>query len=61
MVDVVVVQRKRAIWGRTKEMAGIDRRGFFDYFAGREVGHAIAIGNVRRYREPLDLEKTLRV
>src|ERR1019366_4796832 len=35
---------------RTSRYAGIDRDGFLDYFRGREVGHAIAIGTVRKYR-----------
>src|ERR1017187_2315851 len=35
-----------ALWERTQSKAGIDSDGFFRYFAGRDVGHAIAIGNV---------------
>ncbi len=41
-----------ALWERTRSKAGIDSDVFFRYFAGREVGHAIAIGDVRRYRTP---------
>lgn len=46
------------LWSRTSRHAGIDRDGFFDYFRGRDVGHAIAIGSVRKYRTPLDLART---
>ncbi len=28
---------------------------FFNYFRGRDVGHAIAIGSVRKYAAPLEL------
>src|SRR5450755_1643149 len=46
------------LWNRTNQHAGIDRERFFDYFTGRDVGHAIAIGSVRRYRTPLELAET---
>jgi predicted transcriptional regulator len=45
-----------ALWSKTRHYAGIDRDRFFDYFRGRSVGHAIAIGRVRKYRMPLDLD-----
>jgi len=47
-----------ALWNRTETMAGIDRKVFREYFSGREVGHAIVIGSVKRYEQPLDLQKT---
>lgn len=43
------------LWNRTSDRAGIDRTRFFQYFAGCDVGYAIVIGRVRRYRRPLDL------
>jgi predicted transcriptional regulator len=46
------------LWSRTSRHAGIDRDGFFSYFRGRDVGHAIAIGSVRKYRTPLELAGT---
>jgi predicted transcriptional regulator len=45
-----------SLWERTHSKAGIDSDRFFKYFAGREVGYAIAIGDVRRYVKPLALE-----
>jgi predicted transcriptional regulator len=57
-VDDIITDDVDALWDRTETQAGIDRRGFFDYFDGRVVGHAIVIGTVRRYKEPLDLQKT---
>ena len=47
------------LWSLTSRHAGIDRDGFFDYFRGRNIGHAIVIGSVRKYRTPLDLAETL--
>lgn len=54
-VDDIITDDVNALWDRTEAEAGIDREGFFSYFSGRDVGHAIAIGKVKRYREPLDI------
>ncbi len=43
------------LWSRTSPHAGIDRKRFFEYFEGCELGYAIAIGGVQRYKRPLDL------
>lgn len=55
-VDDIITDELDALWDRTETQAGIDRAVFFDYFAGRDVGHAIVIGNVQRYKQPLDLQ-----
>jgi len=54
-VEDIITDDVDALWNRTESQAGIDREGFFSYFSGRDVGHAIAIGKVKRYREPLDI------
>jgi predicted transcriptional regulator len=41
-----------ALWRLAKGAAGIDERSFFDYFKGKDIGYAIEIGAVRRYRTP---------
>jgi predicted transcriptional regulator len=46
------------LWSRTSRYAGIDRDGFLNYFRGRERGHAIKIGTVRKYPEPRTLAET---
>jgi predicted transcriptional regulator len=60
-VDHVITEDVPALWRRTQSRAGIDCDRFFEYFAGRDVGHAIAIGNVRRYDTPLELDKAFGV
>jgi predicted transcriptional regulator len=45
------------LWRRTRAHAGIDKRYFDRYFAGRQKAHAIKIKNPTRYRQPLDLAK----
>ena len=54
-VEEVLADSVAALWIRTKSYAGINRRRFFEYFKGRNTGYAIVIGNVRRYRRPLDI------
>src|ERR1700690_366799 len=51
-VEGIMTDTIEGLWNRTKHCAGIDRERFFIYFAGCKVGHAIAIGLVRRYRKP---------
>jgi predicted transcriptional regulator len=60
-VKDILTDEVDVLWDRTEAHAGIDRNVFFHYFAGRDVGHAIAIGEVRRYEEPLDLATTFGV
>jgi predicted transcriptional regulator len=57
-VAEVISDSVEDLWSRTRGRAGIDREGFFSYFKGCDVGHAIVIGTVRKYGQPLDLAKT---
>ena len=40
------------LWNLTRKYAGIDKALFFRYFNGLKRGHAITIGDIRRYRLP---------
>jgi predicted transcriptional regulator len=57
-VESIITDFVDALWGRTEAHAGIGREAFMDYFAGRDVGHAIKIGKVKRYGQPRNLEAT---
>jgi predicted transcriptional regulator len=54
-IEAIITDTVEGLWKRTKHRAGIDKELFFSYFAGREIGHAIVIGSVRRYSRSLDL------
>lgn len=54
-VTEVITDSVEDLWSRTSRQAGIDRKRFMEYFDGCELGYAIAIGGVRRYKKPLDL------
>jgi predicted transcriptional regulator len=56
-VEGIITDDVDALWNRTEAQAGIDRHKFMDYFAGRNVGHAIKIGKVKRYGRPQNLQK----
>ena len=51
-VRSVIRDTPRALWSLAQGAAGIDEAGFFDYFKGKDIGYAIKIGSVRRYRKP---------
>jgi len=44
-----------SLWQHTESEAGIEREYFDEYFAGRASGYAVAVGETRRYPEPLAL------
>lgn len=48
-----------ALWKRTKKHAGVKKSFFNEYFRGREVGHALEVGELREYDEPLELPTAL--
>jgi predicted transcriptional regulator len=54
-VTEIISESIEELWSRTSQYAGIDQELFFNYFKGRGIGHAIAIGKVRKYKKPLEL------
>jgi predicted transcriptional regulator len=48
----VISEKLPILWSRTQKYAGIDSEYFWEYFAGKDFGHAIKIGNVRPYKIP---------
>lgn len=41
------------IWRMTKNFSGISKDFFFEYFADRDIAHAIKIKKTKKYRKPL--------
>jgi predicted transcriptional regulator len=56
-VEGIITNHVDALWDQTEAHAGIGRQAFMDYFAGRDVGHAIKIGSVKRYDPPRNLQQ----
>ena len=43
------------IWEKTKKHAGIDKQFFDSYYEGKRIAVAIAVGEVQRYKNPIEL------
>jgi len=47
----------KALWDKTRSLAGISESKFFDYFSDRDEGYAIKIGETHKYEHSLSLEE----
>lgn len=53
-VDEILCETPDELWAITADYSGISK-GFFDeYFSGRTVSFALAVGEVRQYESPLN-------
>ena len=57
--DGVVTGTPKAVWSQTESHSGISQDFFEEYFEGRAMAHAIRVGSVKRYNEPLNLTAIL--
>lgn len=51
-VKSVISSGLDSLWRQTRNFAGIEKKVFLQYFKGVQIGHAIEIGKVTRYKEP---------
>ena len=56
-IDDIFSLHPEALWKKTKRHSGISEEHFFNYFYNKEIGHAIKIKNVKKYRRPLSLRE----
>ncbi len=49
----------KSLWDKTKAFSGIAQDLYNEYFNGREIGHAIEIDSVKKYRYPKAIDKVL--
>lgn len=54
-VECVHIDEPQRIWRKTRKFAGIEKCFFDEYFRGRSVAVAIAVGKVDRFETPRDL------
>lgn len=47
------------LWEKTKNFSGITKNLFSEYFNGKEIGHAIEVKKVKKYRKPMELSDFL--
>lgn len=60
-IDDIVSLEPNELWELTKDFSGISEEFFFDYFAEKDIAHAIKIKKTRKYRTPLDLQENFNV
>ena len=49
------------LWRKTKKQAGISKDYFYSYFWDKAEGHAIKIGDIKKYKRPLPLKESFGV
>jgi predicted transcriptional regulator len=57
-IEGLISDELENLWRKTKKHAGISEEYFYSYFSDKEEGHAIKIGNTRKYRKSLSLKET---
>jgi predicted transcriptional regulator len=53
-INNIIEDRPSALWDQLKDHAGISEDEFFDYFRNKEMGFALEIKEVERFKIPLD-------
>lgn len=54
-VKSVVSESPDRLWRSTRQSAGITKEYFQQYFDGRDIGHAIELGHIRKLKAPKSL------
>lgn len=60
-IDHILTSKPNDIWEKTKKYSGISEKFFYEYFADREIAHAIKIKEAKKYNEPLSLKENFNV
>lgn len=60
-IDDIFSFNPQALWKMTKKHSGITEDFFYEYFADREVAHAIKIKNTKKYLKPLSIKDDFNV
>jgi predicted transcriptional regulator len=60
-IDDILSFDPDAIWKMTKKHSGITEAFFYEYFADREIAHAIKIKKTKKYRKPLSIKDDFNV
>lgn len=60
-IDDILSFDPKSMWEITKQYSGISEKFFYEYFADRDVAHAIKIKKPRKYAKPLSITKDFNV
>lgn len=53
-INNIIKDSPSALWDQLKDLAGISEDEFFDYFGNKQMGFALEIKEVERFKNPLD-------
>ncbi len=60
-IEIILSSDPAEIWRLTKKYSGISEDYFNEYFAERDIAHAIKIKNIKKYKKPLHLKDNFNV
>lgn len=60
-IDSILSSSPEMLWEETRDFSGISESFFFEYFANKEVGHAIKIKNTLMYDKPKSIKDDFNV
>ena len=60
-IEDILSYNPQEIWRKTKRYSGITEDFFYQYFADREIAHAIKIKSTKRYKRPLSIREDFNV
>lgn len=56
-VNTILEEDIEILWDITKEIGGISKEAYLNYFEGKEVGYAFVISDLVKYSEPKNLSE----
>ena len=56
-IECILTLELGDLWAKTKKYSGINKEFYYEYFNGKDVGHAIKIKKTRRFKRLLDLRE----
>jgi len=57
VIDGVLCCDVESLWQITQQFAGISKKVYNEYFAGKKIAFAIKVGSVRKYSKPKHLSE----
>lgn len=60
-IDHILSLHPESLWEKTFKDSGISQEYFFEYFGDKEIGHAIKVKNIKRYKKPLCIREDFKV
>lgn len=56
-IDQIINLELNELWQKTNKHSGISEDYFYEYFSDKELGYAIKIKNVKKYKKPMCLRR----